>query len=505
MINPAKTYTIDEYIEILRRRIWYLVIPFIVIVAGACGYALSAPRLYKSSTLVLVSPQKIPEAFVQATVTSKVEERLQSIAQEVLSRTRLEQIMGEMKLYQKEQKTLSREEVVALMQKDIKIELPTQKDARGSFSLSYIGRDPAVVATVANRLASQFIEENLKIREQQAQGTTEFITTELAAAKTKLDQLETSVTVYKRRFIGELPEQRDANIKLLEQAQNQYQRVVESLRASQDRKLIIQKQLSDMEAAMAAQAAMPGYDKEGKAIKQQAASSPADAAETGGDYELQWEALNRNLSDLRDKYKESHPDVIMAKKKLADLEARKDTIISKATKKVKDIKETYDVKKDPRYRELSNQLAATDLEIRRLGEAEREITGQISKYRARIEQTPGREQDMAGLMREYASTKSTYELLLKKSQDAQQAENLETRQKGEQFRIIDPARVPEKPFSPDIPKTLLIGLLAGIGCGFGLAFFREQMDRSFNDSGDVEVTLGLKVLATIPRIYEESV
>ena len=165
MINPAKAYTIDEYIEILRRRIWYIIIPFILIVAGASAYAFFAPRQYKASTLVLVSPQRIPEAFVQATVTSRVEERLQSIAQEVLSRTRLEQIIGELKLYQKEQKTLSREEIVALMQKDIKIELPTKRDEKGYFTISYIGHDPNVVTTVANRLASQFIEENLKIRE----------------------------------------------------------------------------------------------------------------------------------------------------------------------------------------------------------------------------------------------------------------------------------------------------------------------------------------------------
>jgi uncharacterized protein involved in exopolysaccharide biosynthesis len=106
------------------------------------------------------------------------------------------------------------------------------------------------------------------------------------------------------------------------------------------------------------------------------------------------------------------------------------------------------------------------------------------------------------LLREYESTKATYETLLKKSQEAQQAENLEKRQKGEQFRVIDPARVPEKPFSPDIPKTLLIGLLAGIGGGFGLAFLKEQTDRSFHEPGDAEIALGLKVLATIPNIEE---
>ena len=525
MINPAKAYTMEEYIEILRRRIWYIIIPFLLIAAGASAYAYFAPRQYKASTLVLVSPQKIPEAFVQATVTSRVEERLQSIAQEVLSRTRLEQIIGELKLYQKEQKTLSREEIVALMQKDIKIELPTKRDEKGYFTISYTGRDPNVVTTVANRLASQFIEENLKIRELQAVGTTEFLGIELAASKAKLDELETAVTQYKRRFMGELPEQRDSNIKILEQLQNQLQRVGESLRAAQDRKLFLQKQMTDMELYIVLPGSL-GYEKGGRGssvvssyLQEEMASSlpatesttetaPQPAAGKKGYYESQRETLTRLLEGLRTKYTENHPDVIRTKKMLADLETKKDEEViqvTKGTKEVKDTKPAYDVKKDPRYRELNNQLALTDMEITRLREDERNIIGQIGKYRARIEQTPAREQDMAALMREHQNTKETYERLLQKSQSAQQAENLERRQKGEQFRIIDPARVPEKPFSPDIPKILLIGLLAGIGGGFGLAFFREQMDRSFHDSGDVEIALGLKVLATIPRIEEKTV
>ena len=337
MINPAKAYTIEEYIEILRRRIWYIIIPFILIAAGASAYAYFTPKQYKASTLVLVSPQKIPEAFVQATVTSRVEERLQSIAQEVLSRTRLEQIIGELKLYQKEQKTLSREEVVALMQKDIKIELPTKRDEKGYFTIAYIGRDPNVVTTVANRLASQFIEENLKIRELQAVGTTEFLGTELASSKAKLDELETAVTQYKRRFMGELPEQRDSNIKILEQLQNQLQRIGESLRAAQDRKLFLQKQMTDMELSVSLQGGA-GYEKEGRPssgisayLQKEMASSvsptettPEPAVRKKGYYETQREELTRVLEQLRTKYTENHPDVIRVKKNLADLETKED-------------------------------------------------------------------------------------------------------------------------------------------------------------------------------------
>ena len=156
-----------------------------------------------------------------------------------------------------------------------------------------------------------------------------------------------------------------------------------------------------------------------------------------------------------------------------------------------------------RYKEMENQLVATDLEIERLKEDEVKANGQISRYRERIENTPTREQAIADLTRDYQNTREAYHSLLQKSQDAQRAENLERRQKGEQFRIVDPARVPEKPFKPDIPKVLLIGLFLSGGAGLGTAFFREQMDRSFRDPGDVEAALGLRVLANIPRVKEE--
>jgi len=468
MINPAKAYTTDEYIEILRRRMWFIIIPFVVIFLGASLYALFAPREYKASTLVLVSPQRVPEAYVQATVTSKVEERLQSIAQEVMSRTRLEQVISEFRLYEKQRQGLSMEEVVALMQTKIKVELPTKRDEKGHFTISYISSDPNMATTVANRLASLFIEENLKLREQQAVGTTEFLATELTTAKTKLDELETALTQYKRRFMGQLPEQRDTNIRILEQLQNQYQRVGESLRAAQDRKLFIQKQMTDMEMPVASSAGLEGG---------------------GGSHAAQKDALNKTLEDLRTKYTDNHPDVMSTRRKLADLEKKKDV---------------DSLHRDPRYRELKNQLTTTDMDIKRLSREESMIADKIGGYRGRIEQIPFREQDMASLLREHTSMKETYERLLKKSQDAQQAENLEKRQKGEQFRVIDPARTPEKPFSPDIPKILLVGLLAGLGGGFGLAFVREQIDRSFYDAGDVEIALGLKVLAAIPRIEDKT-
>ena len=316
----------------------------------------------------------------------------------------------------------------------------------------------------------------------------------------KLEELEAAVSQYKRQHMGELPEQLDSNLRIMEQLQNQYQRVGESLGAAQDRRFFIQKQLTDLESpAAGAEPLTLTTGKEGRlkpgrvSVSTGGTASSLGTEEGGGTYESQKEALTNLLNELRSKYTESHPDVVVTKKKLAALESRKE-----------EVKDTYDVKKDPRYRELKNQLAIIDLNIKQLEGEQANIGGQLNRYRARIESIPSREQEMASLIREYQKMKESYETLYKKSQAAQQAENLEVRQKGEQFRIIDPARLPEKPFSPDIPKVLLIGLVLCLGCSFGMVIIREQLDTTFHDAGDVEVTLGLRVIATIPRIEREA-
>ena len=168
MINTEKSFDVHDYIEIFLRRVWYIVIPFIVVLAAATLYAFYLPKMYQATTLILVTPQKVPEAFVRSTATSRIEDRLQSIGQEIMSRTRLEQVIQEFKLYSEEAKSLSLEEIVESMRKNIQVEI---RGKEGYFTISYIGKDPKTVTMVTNKLASLFIEENLKLREQQAQGT----------------------------------------------------------------------------------------------------------------------------------------------------------------------------------------------------------------------------------------------------------------------------------------------------------------------------------------------
>ncbi len=515
MINPEKSFNIHDYIEIFIRRIWYIVIPFIIVMAGAALFAVFTPKEYRATTLILVTPQKVPETFVRPTVTSKIEDRLQSIGQEIMSRTRLEQVISQLKLYPEEVKSKTMEEIVELMRRNIRIEI---KGKESYFTISYIGNDPRVVTTVTNKLASLFIEENLKLREQQAVGTSEFLVIELNATKARLEEQEKAVTQFKRQFMGELPEQREANLKVLEQLQFHYQRIGEAMRAAQDRKLIIQKQLSDTELLIASAVSR----QESPPLTVTSPETPSRPV-ARDPQEIQLEQMRNQLSDLQARYTERHPDILVLKKKIADLEAKleKERAEKKSEESASSVtvtpipalkiegkkggkEERPDFKLNPRYKEMEAQLIATELEIERWREEEAKIKAQINRYRERIEMTPVRELAMAQLTRDYLNMKDLYQTLLKKSEEAQQAENLERRQKGEQFKVLDPARVPETPFRPDIPKTLLFGLLLGTGCGLGMAFFREQMDRSFRDAEDLEATLGFKVLANIPVVRKEA-
>ncbi len=506
MINTEKSLDIHDYTEVLLRRIWYIVIPFTVIVAAAILYAFSLPKVYRATTLVLVTPQKVPESFVRPTVTSKIEDRLQSISQEIMSRTRLEQVIAEFKLYAEEAKSLSQEEIVEQMRKNIEVEI---KGKEGFFTISYIGGNPKVVTLVTNRLASLFIEENLKLREQQAQGTSDFLSVELNAMRTKLEEQETTVTAFKKQHISELPEQRDANLKILEQLQLQSQKVNDNLKAAQDRKVIIQKQLSDMKIQMALgrPSGNPENPKEaGTATTTEFDSSQVLAKPRVQSLEAQLNQARSLLSELKSKYTARHPDIVRAEKYVADLEEKVDKMKAEDMAGNTEGKEVAMLSPSvvASFKAMENQLIATELEMKRLQEEDSKIKARIAGFQARIENTPIRELAMTNLTRDYQNTKEAYQNLLKKSQEAQQAENLERRQKGEQFKVIDPARIPEKPMRGKVLKIILFGLLAGMGSGLGMAFFREQMDRSFRDAGDLEATMEFKVLANIPKIQKKA-
>jgi uncharacterized protein involved in exopolysaccharide biosynthesis len=392
------------------------------------------------------------------------------------------------------------EEIVELMKKKIDIKVQ-QPDA---FSISFEGRDPETVMNVTNKLASTFIQENLKFRESRVEGTSQFIGKELQAVELSLKKKDESLRRYRERNMGQLPQQLDANLRILDRLQEQYRTTSENLRAAEDRLVFLQGQIED---------------KVGEQSERKRSSATSSVKRTVAERELnplmtQLDTLKKDLAEAEAKYTGSHPDVTDLKRKIANLVSKIKKQEEERERRLKDPKGTLEATEDipPTDLDVANerlifqykgQYTDTQGEVRRFkGELE-SLKEEIATYRRRIEDTPKKEQEMGNLTRDYDLLKSQYQSLTDKKYAAQMAENLERKQQSEQFMILDPARFPEKPFKPKLIAILGLGALLGLGIGVGLAWFRESMDRSFYEVSDVETYLKLPVVATILNLNEE--
>lgn len=483
-IQGSRQLQFEDYVEIVFRRKWYLIIPFAVSIIGIMLALYFVPKTYKSTTLILVEHQKVPEAYVTSTVTIDIAQRLNTITQQVMSRTRLESVINEFGLYKTSKVKHANEGLVELMRKNIEIDVKNdgrRGDGVSSFSISYMGHDPETVMHVTNRLASLFIEENLKVREQQAEGTTEFLDAQLQNLKKSLESQESQIKTYKERHMGELPSQLDANLRTLDRLQLERQLTNDALRSSEDRKTMIERQLSEI-------GIIPANTKD--MLTGAVSSDPA---------RRRLAELQTELTQLSSLYTDKYPDIVRVKSEIAELESQIKAGKGKEAEKSSAVRVPI-VSDNPIYATLSTQLIEVSAEVRNLKEKQKELARQIASLQGRVDRIPEREQQMAALMRDYENTGHNYQNLLNKKLDAQLAENLEKRQKGEQFRILDPASLPLKPFKPDPKRIVLIGLAIGFGSGAGLVFLLENIDASFRKPEDVYGYIGIPVLASVPRI-----
>ncbi len=444
--GPQSMLSMRDYLDILLHRKWYVIIPLVVAILASFGVCQYLPKIYRATTLILVQPQSVPEKYVQPTITDTVISRLDTIAQEIMSRTRLEKVIQEFNLYQDLRKKAPMEEVVETMRKAIgvKVEEEKKQSTRNTFTISFEGENPATVMSVTNKLASLFIEENLKVRELQAGGTSDFISKELVAMEDRLKIKEEEMRKYKERNMGQLPQQLDANLRILEQLQQQLRTTSDKIKAAEDRNLIFQSQLEQLKQLDLRK------DPLSEGLSSQ--NAPEDT---------QLKLLKKELTALQTRMKENHPDVIALKKKITALESQVENR-AQAENQAKEGSSEPNSETETLYRPVIEQSNNASLEVKRLSEEEKNLKAQIGFYQKRIEDTPKREQELVLLTRDYDMLKANYQSLLDKNLQAQMAENLERKQKGEQFKILDPAVLPEKPIKPDRNKIMLIGSILGL-------------------------------------------
>jgi len=487
-VIPGKKYQLEDLIAIAWRRKWLILVPFALVGSLTAVVSRSLPDLFRSETLILVVPQRVLETYVRSTVTSRIEDRLPSLRQQILSRSRLERIIVDLILYQPERQSGTMEAVVERMRQAISIEI-----VKGdSFTVSYISRDPQSAKDVTERLASLFIEENVRDREFLAVSTSQFLETQLDDARRRLIEQERKLEAYRVRNANELPSQIATNVQAVQSARMQLQALSEAISRDRDRRLTLEARISDLSEPLAASTPAPPASGPG--------TSDDLTAPSGATASEQLESARTALRKLSLRLKPDHPDILRLNRIIRDLEQKEAAGgdgAANARSTVRAARPT-DASRELRLREIRSEIETLDRELALKQDREKQLREEIALYQGRLEAAPIREAELTELTRDYDTLQQIYRNLLTKREDSKIAANLEHRQVGEQFRVLDAARVPERPFSPNRTRINLLGLFAGLTFGAGLAAFLEYRDSTVKTDEEVRTLLLLPVLATIP-------
>ena len=490
---PGKKYTLADYERIAWRRRWVIVVPFLVIAIGTAIVAQLMPNRYRSETTILVVPQRVPENFVQSTVTQRIDERLQMISQQILSRTRLERIVQEFNLYEREREEMIMEDVIERMRTlDIKFGIPPSRGRREdatAFTVSFEANQARTAMLVTERLASLFIKENLEDRSVLAEATSQFLEAQLEDARRRLDDHEKKLAEYRRANEGTLPTQLQANLQAIQTTQQQIRNAQDSMSRDTDRKLAIEGQLAALRIESAPPVPAPGSD---------------PSVVSGATATQRLEAARASLKALELRLTADHPDMKALKRVIGDLEkaAEQEALqrpISESPQSpgsatpAEISRRTRIADLQSEYAAINRRLAAGQAELQRLGAL-------TTSYQRRVEATPQSESEVTALMRDYETLKTIYTQTLQKNEASKVSANLERRQIGEQFKVLDSARLPEKPISPNRIRLNLMGAAAGLAFGLGLVVLLEYRNTSLKSEGDVIAALSLPVLALVPAI-----
>jgi len=472
-------------LQLILKYRWYVIIPFCLSMATGIYMALTLPRQYQAETLILIQPQRVPSNYVQSIVTTDIDSRLSSISQQILSRTNLEKIIDQFKLFSGPgNENMYEEDKIDSLRKRINVSVTRDpRKTADAFSISFIGENPSMVMRVVNALGTFFIDENIKNRETQAIGTSGFLEEELGAIRKHLEQLEDNLKKYRERYMGELPEQLDTNLRILSNLQLQINTKQQALTDARNRLALLENQPAA----------------ENKMLEDNNRQDAQNKIEQNADW-AKLEAMKARLANLKSRYTDRHPDVIRQEKELADFQSRLKTESSGAPAETKPVKSINPVElfmarqREDQIRQLNEakvEIEGLTAEIRRLAE-------QVKVYQKRVENTPKREQELMSLKRDYQNVKQTYDSLLSRQLESQIAVNMEKKQKGEQFRVLDPARLPDRPVSPNMKRIFVFALAAGLGIGGGLIFLRERFDSSFKKVEEMERYLEIPVLSGVP-------
>ena len=497
--------SLENYGAIAHRRRWWILIPVFLTWAAVWGLSWLLPSTYQSEALILLEQQNVPNLYVVPNVSASIQDRLQAISQQVLSRTRLQAIVDRFHLYPQThglRTLLDSGDPIDKMRRDIEIELvqaPGHPDEFTAFKMRYTARSPELAQQVNGELMSPFVKENVQAQQQLSEDTTSFLENQLAATRTRMEEQEAKVAAFKAKHLGEIPSQLEMNVQqILGGIQVQLQNSHQALESARQQKIELESQLRQYRLAQAS----PGGSGDGKATTGGTADSTM-ASVNALDKELM--DLRVRLQDLQERYTDDYPDVLELKDKIHTKEKQKqfaenEVAANLGGRKMANAMGEMQDGSSISLMQLENQLKANQREIENYQKHENDLESRASAYLARLNVAPEAEQELAAISRGYEESKANYNSLLQKQMQSQLATSLEQRQAGEQFRILDPPSLPKKHIGPNRFKFSLDGLVLGILLGLGIVAILELTDIRIRHEKDFKALVPSLVLIKIPRL-----
>ena len=497
---PGKKFAPLDTVPMVRRRFWLIVLPPAVTLFAALLYSSTIPNVYESDMLIAIDPQRVPDSFVRSTVTLETTRRMDALTVQVLSRTVLQRLIEEFDLYHEERRTQPLEDVIATMRDNIKVPLEIPRPRWGqepqptAFHVRFTYPDPNISARVTQEIGTLFVTQNTRDRGALAGATNRFLETQLAEARSRLEEQERRLEAFREQHGKALPTQMTSNMQALNNAQMQAQSLVESIARDRDRKQMLERLYR--EAAAESMATPPSPEP----------ANPAAPAVVATAVQ-QLSTARASLAALKLRYQADHPDVRRAERLVAELEpkaAAEEKATAAAQAASAGSTSLAPLGGTPERRESLRQMRAEIESIDRQTafkeSEEQRIRAEIAEYQRRIEAVPGLESDWVALTRDYDTQQQSYKELLAKSTAAKVAVSLEEQDIGETFRIVDPAVVPVHPVPSLRIRVNAIGLAIGLFLGVGIAALLEFRDTSFRSDSDVLEVLALPVLAAVPHV-----
>ena len=545
---------ISDYIEIIKRRAGVMLIAGALIFIVAAIVAMALPAVYRSTAVILVEEQSIPQEFIKSTITTFADERIQVITQRVLTRTTLLQLVEKYDLYPSERRRETNDEILERMRKDIKF-TPVSADRGGgggrvtiAFNIAYVSESPQKAQRVVNELVSLFLNENVRVRQQRTAETSAFLGEEGKRLSTQLQDMEARMATFRSRNANALPETTQVNVQMSERNDSELMRVDRELRMLEDRRNFLQSQLSIIPANLAAreitnaagervantadpaerlrqlrvqQTTLSGSYSEAhpdmRRVAREIAALEKELKEAGdGSGAVADEAPSKELASLRvklkearERYSDTHPDVLRLQKSIAALEqapaaapraAGQGAIAASPATGASATPGSSRKPDNPAYLQLLSALEQTVSESRSMASSREEMRQRQRVYASRMEAAPNVQREYLDLARDYENSLTKYRDIKGKELEAQVSEELEKDRKGERFSLLEPAQLPEKPFKPDRLAIFLIGFALAIGGGVGFGGMREALDFSIKGPRDLARKIPLPILAQVPYL-----